>query len=178
MSVPGANRVPERLSNFRLYNEAEDLLGTTDIELPGLNYMSDEIQGAGMAGKVESPVVGHFDSMTTTINWRTIEKKATQLMETKAHLLTARGAVQNYNASDGVWQFVPVRCVMRVMPKGLNLGKFEVGATTDTSTEFEVIYLKLFIDEKEVIELDKFNYICKINGKDVLASVRKAIGLA
>ena len=173
MSVPGANRVPERLTNFRIYNDAEDLLGNVDIELPELNYMTDEIQG-----KVESPVIGHFDSMATTINWRTIEKKATQLMAMKTHLITARGALQNHNASDGEWSITPVRCVMRVMPKGLNLGKFEVGATTDTSTEFEVIYLKLFIDEKEVIELDKFNYICKINGKDVLASVRKAIGLA
>ena len=178
MSVPGANRVPERLTNFRIYNDAEDLLGTVDIELPELKYMADEIQGAGMAGKVESPVIGHFDSMTTTINWRTIEKKATQLMAMKAHLITARGAMQNYNASDGEWPVVPVRCVMRVMPKGLNLGKFEVGATTDTSNEFEVIYLKLFIADKEVIEIDKFNYVCKINGVDVLATVRQAMGLA
>jgi P2 family phage contractile tail tube protein len=178
MATPGANNIPERLTNFRVYNEAEDLLGITDIELPELVYMTDEIQGAGLAGKVDSPVIGHFDSMSTTLNWRTIEKKATQLMDMKAHLITARGAQQNYNASDGTWKTVPVRLVIKVMPKNLNFGKFEVGATTDTSTEFEVVYLKTFIDNKEVLEIDKFNYICKINGKDVLGPVRAAMGVS
>ena len=173
----GANNIPERLTNFRIYNEAEDLLGVSDVELPELSYMTDTISGAGLAGEVESPVIGHFQSMGATLNWRTIEKKAAGLLDMKAHLLTARGAQQNYNASDGTWKTVPVRCTMRVMPKTLNVGKFEVGSTTDTSTEFEVIYLKLFIDNKEVLEVDKFNYKCVINGKDILAPVRVAMGL-
>lgn len=33
------------------------------------------------------------------------------------------------------------------------------------------------IDGKTVIEIDKFNFICVINGKDVLEQVRKNIGL-
>lgn len=173
----GANNIPERLTNFRIYDEAEDLLGVSDVELPELSYMTNTINGAGLAGEVESPVIGHFQSMGTTLNWRTIEKKAVSLLDMKAHLITARGAQQSYNASDGTWKTVPVRCTMKCMPKQLNAGKFEVGATTDTSTEFEVVYLKLFIDNREVLEIDKFNYKCVINGKDILAPVRVAMGL-
>lgn len=178
MSTNGANTVPERLVNFRVYNEAEDLLGVSDIELPELSYMTDTISGAGMAGEVESPVIGHFQSMGTTFNWRTIEKKAVNLLGMKAHLVIARGAQQEYDASNGVWKTVPVRCTMKVMPKKLGVGKFEVGSTTDTSTEFEVIYLKLYIDNKEVLEIDKYNYKCVINGEDILAPVRVAMGLS
>ena len=178
MSKNGENPVPERLTNFRAYNEADDLLGTSDVELPSVAYMTEEIKGAGLAGQVDSPVIGHFQSMSTTINWRTIEKKASDLLKTKAHLLTFRGAQQSYDAAYGEWKTVPVRLTMRVMPKQLEFGKFEPGTTTDTSTEFEVVYLKLFIDNKEVLEIDKFNYICKINGEDVLGPIRVAMGMS
>lgn len=166
MSNNGANNIPERLVNFRIYNEAEDLLGVSDIELPELAYMSDTISGAGMAGEVESPVIGHFQSMGTTLNWRTIEKKAIGLLSMKAHLITARGAQQSYDAANGTWKTVPVRCTMRVMPKKLGTGKFEV------------IYMKLYIDNKDVLEIDKYNYKCVINGEDILSPVRVAMGLS
>ena len=58
----------------------------------------------------------------------------------------------------------------------LNIGKLAVGEMTDTKTEFEVLYLKLTIDDKERIELDKFNYIYRVEGTDYLAGVRSALG--
>ena len=38
-------------------------------------------------------------------------------------------------------------------------------------------FVTLTIDGKEVLEIDKYNYICKINGKDYLKDVRTALGL-
>jgi hypothetical protein len=43
--------------------------------------------------------------------------------------------------------------------------------------EFEVTYLKVSVDGKEIVEIDKYNYICRINGKDYLKEVRQALGL-
>jgi phage tail tube protein FII len=45
-------------------------------------------------------------------------------------------------------------------------------------TEFEVQYLKLYVDGKEVAEIDKYNYIAKFGDDDALASVRADLGLA
>ena len=171
------NNVPERLINFRVYTAGNDLLGVATVDLPELEAMSETTSGAGVAGEVESPVLGHFASMTTTLTWRTIEKKAMALAAPIAHVIEVRGSQQVYDSGNGTYKSVPVKATMRVVPKNVSLGSFEVGATTDTEHEFEVLYIKLFIDGIEVIEIDKFNYIARFYGVDILEGVRKDLGL-
>ena len=65
--MAGSNQIPERLINFRVYLDGSDLLGVASVELPSLESMSDTVSGAGIAGEVESPILGHFGSMTVTL---------------------------------------------------------------------------------------------------------------
>ncbi|WP_309455072.1 phage major tail tube protein [Escherichia coli] len=37
--------------------------------------------------------------------------------------------------------------------------------------------MKLFIDGKEVLEIDKLNFICIFDGEDILKTVRDDLGL-
>jgi len=53
----------------------------------------------------------------------------------------------------------------------------DVGVTVGASNVFEVVYLKVDVDGANLVEIDKFNYICKIAGIDYLAQVRAALGL-
>ena len=112
--------------------------------------MSDTVSGAGIAGEVDSPVLGHFQAMSETFNWRTIEKPAMDLAKQQAHHLEIRGSQQQFRTAEGKLASSPVRVVMRAIPKNFSLGTFEPGSTTDSSTEFEVIYIKVFVDDKEV----------------------------
>lgn len=172
------NKVSERLINFRVYNDGNDMLGIATVDLPEITPMSDTVSGAGIAGEVESGILGHFESMTTTFTWRTIERKAISLCsQRKAHAVEVRGSQQVYDAATGTYSTVPVRASMRISLKSAPLGTFEPGATTDTEQEFEVLYLKLYVDGKETLEIDKYNFIAKINGVDDLASVRKDLGI-
>jgi hypothetical protein len=171
------NQVPEKLINFRVYEGGVDLLGIADVELPSLEAMTETVKGAGIAGEVESPVLGHFGSMTCTINWRTVVKSIAHLAAPRTHNLDFRGATQMYDASSGEYKVQSLKVTVRCLPKTTNLGKLDVGTTADASNEFEVIYLKVSIDGKEIAEIDKFNYICKINGVDYLKQVRQALGL-
>lgn len=175
--MAGQNNVPERLINFNVYNNSNALLGVATVELPELEAMSDTVSGAGIAGEVESPVLGHYASMTTTLSWRTIEKKALELCAPKAHSIDLRGSQQVYDAASGEYTSVAVRISMKVTPKNTSLGSFEPGATTDSEQEFEVNYLKLYVDGKAVVEIDKYNFVVKIGDKDVLSKVRKDLGL-
>ena len=68
---------------------------------------------------------------------------------------------------------MPVRVSLRATPKSVSLGSFEVGSTTDSETEFEVIYMKVLVNGKELIEIDKYNFIAKFDGEDKLASVQR-----
>lgn len=173
----GTNQVPERLINFRVYNDSNDLLGVATVDLPELESMTDTVSGAGIAGEVETPVLGHYSSMTTTITWRTLEQAAMSLSAQKAHAIDVRGSQQVYDAANGEYTTKAIRVSMRVVPKNVSLGTLEPGATTDTEQEFEVLYLKVFIGGKSVCEIDKYNYIAKFGDTDTLASVRANLGL-
>jgi phage tail tube protein FII len=102
------NQVPEKLINFRVYLEGENLVGVADVELPKLESMKETVSGAGIAGEVDSPVLGHYAAMSTTIKFRTITAEAAgSLAAPGAHLVDFRGSQQVQDA--GVIKTVPVR---------------------------------------------------------------------
>lgn len=169
--------VPEKLINYRVYLDGADMVGVADVQLPDLEPMKETVKGAGIAGEVESPVMGHYGSMTLGVNWRTAEKAAMKLSAPKVHALDIRGSQQVYDSASGTYKTVPVRVVTRAMPKKTGIGKFEPGAATDTANEFEVFYIKVFVGGEMIIEIDKYNYICFIDGVDYLADVRADLGL-
>lgn len=172
-----ANNVPERLINFRVYNDANALLGVATIDLPEISAMADTISGAGIAGEIESPTMGHYGSMTTTIKWRTVTPDAVSLMEHKAHALECRGSQQIYDAANGIYSTQAVRVSMRCLPKRVAPGTFQVANPTDSETEMEVTYIKVDINGVTKIEIDKFNFKTVVNGVNTLASVAADLGM-
>lgn len=172
------NQIPEKLINYRVFEDGKDLIGTADVQLPSLEYMTETVKGAGVAGEVDSPTLGHFSAMSVTLNWRTVTEHLSRLATPRAHNLDIRGAQQRFNNATGELDVVPVKAVIRALPKKTDIGKFDAGATTDSSTEMEAIYLKLTVDGETVLEIDKYNYICNIGGTDFLEKVRQALGLA
>ena len=47
--------ISEKLVNFRVYEDGNDLLGVADVELSTLTAMTESIKGAGIAGKFDAP---------------------------------------------------------------------------------------------------------------------------
>jgi hypothetical protein len=172
-----SNPVPEKLVNFRVYRDGADMLGVADAELPSLEAMTDTVQGAGVAGEVDSPILGHYGSMTLTLNWRTVTGNTTILAQPQAHQLDLRGAMQVYDASNGAYKTVPLKVVCKAVPKNTGLGSLQAGSSQENSTEMEVNYIKVWVDGEEKIELDKYNFKCVIEGTDYLESVRDNLGL-
>jgi P2 family phage contractile tail tube protein len=169
------NPIPEKLINFTVCREGILQVGVADVELPKLEPMSEPVEGAGIAGSVDSPVPGHYGPMSCSIKWRTITGEVGTLAAPGPHLIDFRGSMQVNDS--GTYKTVPVRVTVKASLKSGNLGSFQVGKPTDTSTEFAVSYIKMYVDGKEIVEIDPLNFIAKFNGKDALASVRKDIGL-
>ena len=171
-------KVPEKLISFRVYKDGNDLVGVADVQLPTIEAMTENVKGAGIAGEIDSPTVGHFGSMELTLNWRTLEKSNVALAAPTGVHLDLRGALQVYDSSSGKFIVRPTKCVVRGVPKSTELGKLETGTTQDTSNVIEVNYLKIDIDNKNVLEIDKYNYICVIEDMDYTAEILAALGLA
>lgn len=170
--------VPEKLINFRVYQGGSDLVGIADVTLPNLEAMTETVKGAGIAGEIDSPVLGHYSSMELELNWRTLEKTNVVLGSPTGVQLDIRGAQQVYDSSASVYVVRPVKVVVSGVPKTTEMGKLDVGTTSDTKNTIEVNYIKITVDGETVLELDKYNYICNIGGTEYLAAVKDALGLA
>ena len=173
-----ANILSEKLINFRCYGEGgRELLGLVDAELPTLEAMSETISGAGIAGELDSPTLGHYAPMSLTLKWRVTEPGALRLAAPKAHAIELRGAIQRWDASLGESSVRKLKVVVRAIPKSAPLGTLSAGGAQEPSAEFSVRYLKVFIDGRAYLEIDPVNSICVIDGVDYLADVNAALGV-
>lgn len=169
--------VPEKLINFRVYQDGDDLLGISDVTLPKLDSITETVKGAGVAGEIDDPTIGHFGSMELELNWRSLVKSNIVLAKPTGVHLDIRGACQGHDSAKNVLKTMPVKIVVEGTPKSTDLGKLDMGATTDTKNTIEVTYIKITEDGETVLEIDKFNYICVIDGVDYMADIRDALGL-
>ena len=167
---------PERMITYTVYSQGVELLGTAEVELPNIEAMSDTISGAGIAGEVESPTLGHYGSSELTITWRTISKDFLSFTGGKTVDLDLRAAQQIYDAGANEKIAQPIRIATRGFVKSSSLGNAGVSITTDSSTVIEITYIAIYIDGIKVRELDKYNYIDYAGGRDWLSAVRTALG--
>ena len=169
-------KIDELVINFVVYEDATEYLGMAEATLPDLEFLTEEINGAGIGGNVEEIIIGHLSAMTTTLNFRTVCKAAVRLLEPRTHKLDLRVAQQQMNNRTSETTITGVKHIMRVKPKKTALGKVAAASTADVSGEYATQYYAMYMDGEKVTEVDPLNFICIINGYDYLAEVRKALG--
>lgn len=169
-------KIDELVISYALYEDSVEYMGTTEVTLPDIEFLTAEIAGAGIAGNVTEVVIGHMNAMTTTFNFRTIGENAGKLIEPRIHTIDLRVAQQQWDGKSSVTSIGSVKHIMKVKPKKITLGKASEASTADVSGEYAVFYYAMYIDNKIKTEIDPFNYVCKINGKDYLSEVKKALG--
>lgn len=170
-------KTPDKTINYRVYQDGTNLIGLATVDLPEISYMTDTLTGAGVAGELETPVTGHIGAMSLTLNWRTVNPKALALLKVSGATLTLRSAQQEVDNAENALTVQGVKITIKTLPKTVSLGSFEPGASTDTTTELEISYLKIEVDDEEVCEIDKLNFICKFGDTDTLTDVRTALGI-
>lgn len=169
-------RIDETIINFAVYEEATEYYGMAEVTLPEISNITQEVQGAGINGTLESVVLGHIEAMTMTMNFRTLTKNAIKLAEPRNHTLDLRAAQQEHDTVSGKTNVVKVKHVLVVKPKKLNPGKLAQASPGEVSGEYAVSYFASYINGEKVTEIDILNFIYFINGTDYLAEVRKALG--
>lgn len=169
-------KIDETVVSYAMYEDGTEYMGTTEVTLPDLEFLTEEISGAGIAGKVEEVIVGNLSAMTATLNFRTVGKWTAKLLEPRLHNIDLRVAQQSMETRDGTTSVGAVKHIMKVKPKKVSPGKVSSASTADASGEYAVSYYALYVDGEKVTEVDPLNFICVINGKDYLKDVKKALG--
>lgn len=166
----------ESVINFAVYEDSVEYVGMAGVTLPNLAAIVQTLSGAGIAGNVEVPVLGHYDVMSLTLNFRTTTEHSVRLSEPRRHNIDLRMAQQIEDTVAGEVKVQSIKHVLVVVPKTDTGGTVAPAAPTNGSGEYSVRYWAAYIDGAKVREIDPLNFICEVNGVDYLADVRKAIG--
>lgn len=176
--LTGPGVIPEKVVNYMLYADGNrTLTALVDVDMPDIQFMSETISGAGIAGEIDSTTLGHLQAMTMGLNFRTLIDQNYNMLEQRAYNLEIKAGIQSLDQDAGKFITGKYRIMVKGYPKGFSQGKLSVGKATDSKQEFAVNYMKVEYDGEEVLEVDKINMIFKVRGTDYLTDTRAAMGM-
>ena len=167
------------LVNFECYlatDNSQRLIGLTDVELPTITHQTVEIAGNGIAGQYDMPIAGHIESMEAKLNFRLLDSEQADLFKHRVIDLDLRGSQEREDIGSGILKQIPIKVLIRGIPKEWETGKFEPHATNETTYTISVQRLELLVDNKREMLYDVFNYILEVDGTDELSQVRRNLG--
>ena len=170
-------RYPEAYINFEVFENAKMFCGVASVKLPDLNFLTQTVNGAGIAGNMDGVIPGMVDAMTASFNFNSYTENAINLTRPTMHsvdLRIAESVADNISGQKGV---VADKYVMEMMPKSTKLGTVAPASKGDVSGDYAVHILKGYRGGKMVLDIEPYNYKCMINGVDYLEDVRTAMGL-
>ncbi len=168
--------IPEIINNFKVYNgDGNELIGVTaDMSLAELNNLTAEIRGAGIAGAYNTPVIGQYGSMQQEVPFRVLYKEMAEMINPlKPTRVNVRGAIQVTDKATGVARMCGFRYVVGGHCVATKPGTAQPGSPMNGSVTIEMTYVLIEIDGEKVVEIDKLNNICWIDGVDLLEEVRR-----
>lgn len=172
------NKVPQMLQDARVYWDGEDnMIGIASIDLPELASSTTSITGVGISGEVDAPVRGHFGSMELTLNWRTPHVSGLRMAGGNPVSLQIYGSIQTFGSDANDYTDEGIIVTVRGTAKSYSPGTMEAMNTTDSSNTIEVHYIKIEYEKKTIVEIDKYGYKCIIDGTDLMAKIRRNIGM-
>lgn len=171
------NSIPQKISLFNIYNTGNKLIGISgEVTIPDFESVSEDLEIAGILGPINSPTPGLFNSMEMEIPFLQMWTDIIDLMNPlERRQLTLRGSVHIEDA--GLRKIVNkgMRIIVEGYPKGMSPGAWKAGSPMNSSLKLELEYIKIDMDNKNVLELDKLNAVYKLNGTDIMEKIREQI---
>lgn len=167
---------PEAYIDFEVYENAVNLIGIANITPPDITFLTQTITGAGIGGNLEAVLVGMVDTMNLQMSFRSVTDAAVKLMTPEKHQIDLRVAEQYWNTVAAAKEVQADKYVMVVVPKSTSPGQIAPASASSASGQYTVYRYEAYKDGKELWKIDPANQICRINGVDYMAPIRKALG--
>lgn len=168
---------PSVINDFNVYRGGNKLIGISgEVQLPEFSSKSTTINGAGMLGDFDEPVLGQFESMQIQIPFRTLSDDIFSVMNPmEAVDLTLRGAIQNTDLETSRTKFTGMRVVFRGKMASFAPGNVQSAEQMGSSVTLNLTYILIEVDGVKKVEVDKLNPRYIVNGVDLLAEVQKLV---
>lgn len=167
--------LPRSLKNFNLFNDGDSYVGQVEeVTLPTLTRKTEDYRGGGMNG----PIKLDFGQEAIDLEWKCAGLMRGVLQQ---YGITTHNGVQLRFAGgyqrDDTGAVDAVEIVVRGRHTEIGFGTAKAGEKTEFSVKTAASYYKLSINGTAVVEIDFVNMIEYVNGQDLLADLRNAIGL-
>lgn len=169
--------LPKKLKHMNLFNDGVSYVGVCgSVTLPKLSRKLEAIRAGGMDGPVKVDL-GHSDDgiqLAWSIGgWDLTVLRQYGAIKADGVMLRWAGSVQR----DDTGEVSAVEVVVRGRHEEIDFGDSKPGEDTEQKITTTCTYYKLTIDGNVELEIDLLNFVFMVNGKDMLAEHRKAIGL-
>lgn len=167
--------IPQVINCFNVYRDGDRQIGiATEVTLPEIAYKTVTIEGAGIPGSYDEAVIGNFDSIKQTIPFNNLDTRMIDFSNPmEVQNITMRASQQMGDTSIGVTSYRGIRVVEKGKCVSFNPGKIKQADKMDATVVIECMYFLLEIDGQKLIEIDKWNGVYVVNGKDLLEQSRK-----
>ncbi len=171
-----ANIAVNKLTNANVYVDGVSFLGRAEeVTLPAIKAKTVEHKGLGMVGVVELPA--GIEKMEAKIKWSSLYPEVLYKVANpyKPVQLQLRASLESFDSSGRIAQ-LPVVCFMTASFKTFPGIGFKHQDPAEVETELAVSYYKLQVGGMDVVEVDAFANIWKVNKEDILATYKANIG--
>ena len=169
--------LPKKLKHLNLFNDGNSYLGVAkSITLPVLGRKLESYRGGGMEGPVKIDLGYSDDGLQlewTLGGWDLIAVRQFGATKADGAALRFTGSVQR----DDTGEVSAVEIVARGRHEEIDFGDAEPGEDTEHKITTTLTYYKLTVDGEVLVEIDLLNFVYIVNGKDLLAAHRKALGI-
>lgn len=168
--------LPNSLKNFNAFNDGKSFMGIIEeIKLPKLSRKMDEFRGGGMDGPVEIDLGQEKLEIEQICGGFVVDAyRAYGMTKAAGTLIRFAGAYQR----DDTGTVQAVEVVVRGRHKEIDPGDGKGGDRGKMTIKSALSYYKLTVDGEEIVEIDLLSFIFKVNGVDMMAKQRSAIGLS
>lgn len=167
--------LPRKLKGFNLFQNGENFVGqVAEVTLPKLTRKMEDWQGGGMGG----PIKVDFGNEGIQMEWTAggFMKSVLQQYGITQHDGVLLRFAGGYQAEDSA-SVDAIEIVIKGRHSEIDPGSAKAKEDTSFKVTTVASYYKLSINGEEIIEIDFVNMIERINGSDLLATLRTAIGL-
>ncbi len=162
-----------------LYNKTDGknalLSDTVSVTYPDLEMLSETLKGAGINGEIDLPTFGQFGSLVIEVSHNGLSREVIRTFGMQAQHLEHRWASQVLDSKTGESEVVGKKVIFRGIPKKLGIGSIESNKAEESSTAYEVLYIKYIVGNEAMFEIDKLNDVFKVGGIDYSASIRNVL---
>lgn len=169
--------LPKKLKHMNIFNDGNSHQGEAKtVTLPNLTRKLEAFRAAGMDGPAKVDLGMGDDGIQLSYilgGWSLLTLRQYGAVRADGVMLRFMGSVQRDDTSE----VSAVEVVVRGRHEEINFGDSTPGEDTEHEITTTCTYYRLVVDGEDIIEIDILNFVCIVDGVDLLAEHRRNIGL-